>query len=104
MVKLNWLEEFAVYIIVAVFMVVFVRFIQNLIGFTYYSTWVWIVLWFILYLGISSIVVKAIKGKDNPKLKKSRTFKEWWKGQSSRDKVLLILLWIFILLIILTLL
>jgi len=100
MVKLNWVEEAAIYIIVAVIMIFFVKFMQTLINYYTFSAWVWVILWLILYLGISNIIIKLIIGKDKnnikPKSKENKAFEEFWRKQQTWEKVLLIIFFIFI--------
>jgi len=95
MVKLSWLEEVAICIIVAGITLFFFKIIINLVGFDSFSLWVWAVLWLIVYGGISSIVVKVIKGKDAEK--ENKTFKTLWKKLKTWEKVIItiiIFVWI----------
>ena len=82
MVKLNWSEEFVIYLIVAVTMVFFVE----KIGFNIFNFWFSIIFWIILYSIISDIIVKAIRRKDE-----REPFKKLWKKQNISEKVFMII-------------
>lgn len=100
MVKLNWVEKGAIYIVVAVIMIFFIRFMQTLISYDTFSVWVWVIIWLILYLGVSNIIIKVIIGKDKNNIefkpKENKAFEEFWKKQKTWVKVILIIFLIFI--------
>ncbi len=96
MVKLNWLETWAIYILVAIITIFFVRFGQTLIGYNSFSWGVWGIIYLIIYLGISGIVVKAIKGKDEEKHEQNKFFEKWWKKQKTYEKIILIIIFFII--------
>jgi len=60
MVKINFWEELSINILV-ILIIVFV--IRRFFDITTWTIWAWIIA-FIVYFGISSIIIKIIKGKD----------------------------------------
>lgn len=60
MVKLNWLESFGIYVIVAVI----IGFLMQKVGYSLSSSWVSVIIWIILYMVVSNIIIKIIQGKD----------------------------------------
>jgi len=81
MVKLTWIEVWAISLMVAVIMVFFIE----KIGFFIINSWFSIIFWIIIYAIISKIVVEVIKGKDE-----IEPIKELWKKQKIFDKVFII--------------
>ena len=102
MVKLNWLETFSIYIVVAIVMF----FIGEQMSLNITTTWFSLIIWLIIYLGISSIIIKVITGKNKEESKQNKKYKnlekkkidlkkmfnDWWKKQKRHEKNLLIIL------------
>ena len=115
MVKLGWIEEFAINIVVAVILYFL---IINYIDTTSWALWVWIIV-LIIYFGISSIIIKLIKGKEvlseeekrdkereeriNKKIE-SFSLTKWWKRQKEWVQIVIIVFCVFALTLILLLL
>ena len=109
MVKLGWIEEFAINLVVAV---IIYFLIITYLDTSSWALWVWIIV-LIIYFGISSIIIKLIKGKEvlneeekrdkereerlNKKIE-SFSLKGWWKKQNKRDKIIFICVAILIIL------
>ena len=87
MVKLNWLEEFVIYIIVGAILIFFV----NKMNFDMFYSWVSVIFWLIIYLVVSSIIIKLIKGKDNEEPKQNKKLGNWLKKQKTWKKNLIII-------------
>ena len=93
MVKLNFWEELAIDIIIAVGLLFLIRYLFDT---STWTLWIWVIA-LIVYWGLSSLIVKVIKGKDviekeEQERKKARSeISDWWKKQKGWEKWIIIL-------------